>query len=357
MPTNVHYLDVALRTAPNTDIRGTTLSVIQAVDGSPIRGFDFQVRGESLGWDYDSSTDLVFLVDSEGNRVQLTRVGDFWRCVIGPRDLGGARIAPGSTGNRTCFIEVRRGTGATTTGPFTVFLSQDFTITLDRQVGVSPLSLAGCVAWYDAYDDLSTASGTAKSAIDDKAPTDRDLAQSTGVAQPKVKFDTDGAPYWEFDGSDDKMETAFSDVPGLGSGLAQTVIAVARHRSNTGTDDLLQAGGTNGVRLDYDGTNARGVSGADVASTPAGGVGAWTIYTLTKDGSEVTVRRNMVAEVSTASAGAISAGSLVVGASTANPAAYAAMDLKELLIFNTDLSAQNEELMIRALAAKHGISV
>src|SRR3990167_5836456 len=201
--------------------------------------------------------------------------------------------------------------GGGAVGPFTRYVSQDFTVTLDRQIGVNPLSQAGCVAYYDSWDFAATASGTTVPTWDDRSPVDRDLTEATNP--PQVLFDDLGQPYVSFDGSNDELETVLTDIPGLGSGLAQTIIAVIRFKSNTGTDDAFQCGGTNGARLDYDGTNARGMAGADAASTPAAAVGAWAVYTITKDGTNVTVQKNLVAEVSTASAGAIPAGTRGLG--------------------------------------------
>jgi len=355
MPTDANYLSVALRERPTVDVKSTGLNVLQMADGTGNGRVDFKVDGDALGWDYDSSLDTVWLVESSGRRTALSRVGDFWRWAVGATDLYGSAITPGGTGNRTCWIEVQRGTGATTTGPFTRYASADFTITLDRQIGINPFSIGGCVAYYDNWDFASTAPATTVTTWDDKSPVDRDLVEATNP--PLVRFDDLGQPYIEFDGSNDELETVPTDIPGLGSGLAQTIVMVARHRSNSGTDDLFQAGGTNGGRLDYDGTNARGMAGADAASTTAAGVGAWAVYTVTKDGTNVTVQKNLVAEVSTASAGAIAAGTLVLGRSTVNATAFAAFDIKKLAVFNSDLSQNDTDLLVRAWAAECGISI
>lgn len=356
MAQKANYLSVALRATPTVDVVAAGgIAVVQCPDGTSLAYVDFRVTGESFGWEYDSTRDTVWLVESGGARVQLTRVGDWWRWSVGPTDLRSSAFAPGSTNSRTCWLEVQRGTGGTTTGPFTRYLSDEFTVTFDRQVGLTPLALSGCVAYYDSWDLASSASGSSVTNWDDRSLVDRDLVETTNP--PTVQFDDLGQPYISFDGTNDELETTVSDLPGLGSGLAQTVIVLARHKSNSGTDDVLQCGGTNGARLDYDGTNARGVSGADAASTTALAVGAWGIYTITKDGTDVTIQRNLAAEVTTASAGAISPGSLVVGRSTANPTAFAAIDIKKLAVFNSDLNADDTALIVRAWAAEAGISI
>lgn len=356
MAQKANYLSVSLRATPTVDVVSAGgLNVVQVPDGTSMARIDLRVLGEAFGWEYDSTTDTVWIVESGGARVQLTRVGDWWRWSVGPTDLRSSAFAPGSTNSRTCWLEVQRGTGGATTGPFTRYLSDEFTVTFDRQVGLTPLALSGCVAYYDSWDLASSASGSSVTNWDDRSLVDRDLVETTNP--PTLYFDDLGQPYISFDGSNDELETTVSDVPGLGSGLAQTIIVLCRHKANSGTDDLLQCGGTNGARLDYDGTNARGMSGTDAASTTALGVGAWGIYTITKDGTDVTIQKNLASEVSTASTGAISAGTLVLGRSTVNPSAFAAFDVKKVAVFNSDLSSDDTALIVRAWAAEAGITL
>lgn len=74
MAETVGYLDVTTRGSRSSFVSGG-LTVYQPVDASTISGDGvlFDVKGDNVGWYYDSSTDAVYLINSVGDAVQLTR--------------------------------------------------------------------------------------------------------------------------------------------------------------------------------------------------------------------------------------------------------------------------------------------
>ncbi len=324
------------------------LRVQQVVDSDGLGYVDFDLAGREVGWDYASATDTVRMVSSLGQSVALTRVGDFWRWTVDPDDLGTGSTAPGGTASRTCNIVVERTVGADpVTNPPMRWSSRPFALSVERQIGFSPDSVAGLELWLDAYSLVATSDAAAVASWDDKSIYDRDVSEATN--QPTKRTDGQGRPYVLFDGTNDLLTTNWAQF------TAPTTVFVAGQIDSYDATvrGFVQVGGTNGVRIAFDNTNLKGVTGADVANTSLPALDTPFVATASKvAGGAVTIQRNLVAAVSQASAAAVTAGTVQVADTAADSAA--AVAVYELLVYNTVLAAADQARVQRYLMKKWG---
>lgn len=322
--------------------------VAQVIDADGLGYVEFTIDGRGLGWDYSSSTDLVYLVAENGDSVTLSRVGDVFRWTVAPDDLRSAGTAPGSTLSLSCTIIVERTTGADpVTNPPGRWTSREFTVTIDRKQGFSPDSISGLALWLDAYSFASTSAGTAVATWDDKSVYDRDAAQSTGANQPTVQFDGTGRPHVLFDGSNDQMATAWAQF-----GAPCTVFVAAQcDTQDATTRGIVQVGGTGGPRIAFNATNLKALSGTDVANTTLPALDTTFVGTATKaSGGSIKAQYNLVAIVDGGGTQAVTAGVVELGDTTADAAA--AVRIYEVLVFDSVLSAANLAKVQRYLLKK-----
>ncbi len=324
------------------------LRVQQIVDADGLGYVDFEVGGRPLGWDYSSATDTVRLVDTDGHSVALTRVGDYWRWAVDPDDFGSASTPPGGTAARTCNVVVERTAGADpVTNPPQRWSSRPFALSIERQVGFSPDSIAGLGLWLDAYSLVSTADAASVASWDDKSIYDRDVSEATN--QPTKRSDGQGRPYVLFDGSNDLLTTSWAQFA-----APCTVFVAGQIDSYDATvRAFVQVGGSNGVRIAFDNANLKGASGADIADTSLPSLDTPFVATASKvAGGAVTIQRNLVAAVSQASAAAVTAGTVQIADTTADAAA--AVGVYEILVYDSVLSSADQARVQRYLMKKWG---
>ncbi len=316
--------------------------VIQMVDADSINGVDFRVEGRHLLWDYDSATDAVSIETSDGLSKALTRVGDYFRWVVQPDDLGGAAITPNSTGNKTAAIVVTR----TLSGVPTRLASQDFTITLDRQVGFNPHSIAGLGLWLDAYS-LTEAAGAVITTWDDKSPYDRDVTEATN--KPARQNTGEGRPYALFDGTNDVLASTWAKF----KAPCTLFVAAQMVTRNATVRGIAQVGGTNGVRIAFDTSNLKAITGSDVANTTLPELQQYFVATATKAAAgNATIQLGLNAAVTATSTAAVTEGTTQIGDTAADQPGN--FGLFELLIYESVLSAANIEKVVRYLQKKWG---
>lgn len=342
MAETVGYLDVATRGSRSSFVSGG-LTVYQPVDASAIAGDGilFDVKGDDLGWYYNSSTDLVYLINSTGDSVSLTRVGDYWQWLVGPNDLRTPETAPGATSTMTCQIVAERNVA----GVRTRLSSKPFTLNVVRQYGFAPGSIAGLVGHFDAYDLSAIADGAAVPSWDDRTLEDNDLTEATN--RPAKRLTGAGRPFVWFDGTNDVLTSELSHL-----GTACTLFVAGFIDSYDATvRGFVQVGGTNGARLAFNSSNLQGRSGSDVANTSLPALDTWFVGVVTKTASgAITVQRGLNAPASQASTAAVTPGAITVGDTDADSPAN--VGIGEILIYDSVLSASNIERVVRALQNK-----
>lgn len=347
MPIDANALVVSVY-GSSQNVVSQGVRVQQVVDSDGLGLVDFSVDGRAVGWDYNSATDTVSLVATNGTSALLSRVGDYWRWTVGPDDLGTASSAPGASATRTCSVVVERTAGADpVTNPPMRWSSRLFPVTLERQAGFSPDSIAGLELWLDAYSLVGLADAVTVGNWDDQSLYDRDVSEGTNI--PSKRSDGTGRPYVLFNGTNHVLATNWAQFR-----APTTVFVAGQIDSYDGTvRGIVQVGGTNGVRIAFDNTNLKGVTGSDVANTSLPALDTPFVATATKvaDG-EVTIQRNLVAAVSQASTAAVTDGTVQIADTAAD--AVAAVAVYEVLVYNTVLSAADRAKVQRYLMAKWG---
>ncbi len=335
------FLAVKLK-GQTTSFESSGLKVWQPVDAAMIAGDGIllDIKGDDIGWYYNSTTDNVFLITSDGWAVELVRLGDYWQWVVGASDLGSGATDPGSLMSKTAQIVVERTVG----GVRSKLTSKDFALSVERQYGFVAGSIAGLAAHFDAYD-LTEADAAVVTTWQDKGQYNRDVTEATN--KPTKTSTGLGRPFVAFDGTNDLLTSTLADV-----GLACTAFVVAKIGSyDATTRGILQVGGTNGARLAFNSTNLKGLSGADVANTTLPALDAWFVAVITKTASgAITVQKGTAAAVSTASVAAVTAGTIGMGDTVADAAAD--VDVAEVIIYDSVLTATQIERTVRSLQNK-----
>lgn len=338
------YLTVALA-GSTANLIGSGLQVPLIIDADMIAGAGvlFDVKGDDFDWYFDSGTDVVQLVSTDGFQVLLTRKGDYFQWLPDPEDLGAAAAAIGSTVTKSCQLVVERSTA----GVRTRLTSRPFSVILDRRYGFTPQSISGLIGWYDAYDLSAISAGAAVPSWPDKTLLNRDLAEATN--QPDKAVTEAGRPYVNFNGTNDLLASTLADA-----GLASTVFVVASIDSYDATvRGIVQVGGTNGARIAFDNANLKGISGSDVANGTLPSLDAWFAAVATKTASgAITIQKGLGAPVSQASTAAVTPGTVGLGDTAADSAAD--VRIAEVVIYDSVLSAGNIERVMRYLMAKWG---
>lgn len=336
------YLDVKLKGKATSFTTGG-LTVYQPVDADYIGGDGllFDVKGDDLEWYFDSSTDSVYLINTDGDAVALTRKGDYFQWIVGANDLRTPATAPNSDASMTCQIVAERNTA----GVRTRLTSKSFTLTVKRQLGFTPGSISGLVAHYDAYDLTANAEGASLATWDDRSLNDNDLTEATN--KPTVSYTGAGRPFVSFDGTNDLLTSELTNV-----GTACTVFVVAKIDTTDATvRGIVQVGGTNGARIAFDNSNLKGISGSDIANTSLPATGEWFVAVATKTASgAITIQKGTASAVSQASSAAVTQGAIVLGDTPAD--AVADCGVTELLVYDSVLSATIIERTVRALQIK-----
>lgn len=347
-----NYLTVSVYGSSTTSLIGNGLQVSQTVDADGLGYVDFKVDGRALGWDYDGgTTDRVELIDQDtGDVVALTRAGDYFRWTMNPDDLRGAGVEPGSTFSRSCRIVVTRTTGGDTASNAPGrWESEAFTVTVDRGIGFSPDLISGLVLHLDAYDFIDTASSTAVSSWEDRSKYGRDVSQGTGANQPTVTFDGTGRPHLLFDGSNDELDTVWAQY-----GDPCTVIVAAQIDSaDATTRGIVQVGGTGGVRIGFNSSNLKVLTGSDSQNTTLPSLDTPFVAAATKAASgDAKVQLNLNAQVTATSTQAVTDGTVQIGKTAADSAA--AIRVYEVIVYDSVISAENIARVVRALMKKWG---
>lgn len=343
MAQTVGYLDVFLKGQSSSFVTGG-LTVYQPIDSSYIAGDGvlFKISGEDLGWYYDSSTDLAFLITQDSDAVALTRKGDWWQWIVGANDLRTPATAPNSDATMTAQLVIERNSSGTRTR----LTSKPFTLTVKRQFGFVAGSISGLVAHYDAYDLTSIAENAVVPTWDDRSLNDNDLTEATN--RPTKMLTGAGRPFVDFDGTNDILTSELANL-----GTACTCFVVAKIGSWDGTTrGIIQIGGTNGGRIAFNSSNLKGISGSDTANTslPAA-LDTWFVATMTKTASgAITIQKGTGSEVSQASTAAVTAGAITVGDTAAD--AIADCSVAEIIVYDSVLSATNIERVVRSLQQK-----
>lgn len=333
-------------------LRGETSSFVsaglivpQAVDADAIAGDGilFDVKGEDFGWWYNSSTDTVLIVTTDGFSEALTRYGDYFQWIIGANDLGSPATAPGASVSKTARIVVERLTAGAGTA-ITRLESQSFALTIERARAFSPQSIDGLVLWVDAYD-LTEAVAAVIASWDDKTLFERDMDEATN--KPTRRNTGAGRPYALFDGSNDLLTSVLADL-----GTACTIAFAGFIDTYDATvRGVVQVGGTNGARLAFDNANLKGISGSDIANTTLPSLDTWFVGIVTKTASgAITVQKGTAAAVSAASSAAVTAGAVVMADTPADAAA--AIGAGELCVYNSVLTAAQINSLVRYLQTK-----
>jgi len=229
----------------------------------------------------------------------------------------------------------------------------------------APTDIAGLQLWLDANDaaTITQASG-AVSQWNDKSGNTRHFTQATGANQPITGTRTiNGKNALDFDGTNDALVNASMFALGNAS---STTFCVAFTDTNTAQQSLWAFGSSDDLAFIYDNTRKL-YRNADVGATPFRGEspnstavdtlshinftrknGA-TSYNMAHDGSPLLGLNGGVS--------AITSTSIVLGNQTAG-SSFRAFNgcIAEFIVYDTDLSTANRNLVGNYLATKWGIT-
>lgn len=354
MAIEANFLTVYVKNSESSSLAVQGLRVAQIVDADGLGYVDLRVIGTHLGWDYDGgTTDRVELVSDTGDVITLTRVGDYFRWTVTPEDLRGGENEPGDTFTSVCQVVVTRTTsGDTAANAPGRWTSREFTVTVDRKIGFSPDKIAGLQAWFDGYSFVADAAGTLEASWDDKSVYDRDLAQGTGANQPAKQTDGKGRPHLLFDGSNDQLDTAWVQF-----GDPCTVFVVAQIDSyDATTRGLVQVGGTGGVRIAFNSSNIKVLTGSDSANDTLPALDTTFVACATKAASgDAKISVNLGSQQTASSTQAVTDGLLGIGKTAADSAA--ACRIYEVVVYDTVLSSEDRARVTRYLMKKWGVGI
>lgn len=331
----------------SSSLTGAGLGLTEGTDGAPINPVNISVLDSTGEWvDDGGTTDTVWLETSEGAVKQLTRHIPYYTISLSPDDLNTAGLNPGSTKTVTAWIVVRRQTGSAPSSVETIAQSASFPVTITKQRTFSPsmLASANCIGWFSSMDGVisALADNTSIASWVDMSASGRDLSEATNQPRKKTKGNKQ-QPYVNFDGVNDVLTSVLADA-----GLACTVAALVKFEVTDATKrTIIKIGGANGLEIGSDSTNIYGRSGSDVASTPRPADGTWYVVVGTKAaGGAVTIQKNRVTAVSTASSAVVTPGAVQVGGGSNFPNA----DVIEFMVFDGVLNAADIERAVLYLA-------
>lgn len=187
------------------DSGGMTIIIPTSADSGQVVKFDAQY------WRIPQTyvaTDVLYLsaYNSDTKRTveyPLTYTGNLWEYTPDSTHFDAAGIRPGYSDTWTAQFLLRSDTG---TGAAPIAMSDTFTLTVKRAIGISPAKFGTLAGWWDAWDLTSNTSGSSTVATwSDKSGLDRDITEGTN--KPTYYTDVIGRPMLRFDGTNDVMAT------------------------------------------------------------------------------------------------------------------------------------------------------
>ncbi|MBI4496308.1 MAG: hypothetical protein HY689_00180 [Chloroflexi bacterium] len=229
--------------------------------------------------------------------------------------------------------------------------------------------IAGCRLWVAADNIGPQADGNLISTWTDQSGQGNHLTTS-GTTRPTFQNDiVNGKPVVRFDGSNDELKSTAASLINVFSGndLPHTVIAVIRLRGASGGNDSpwIWASKVSSTQRHFYGAHlgnsshllVRSDDSAQTTTTEAGTVSQnWHIYSWVFSGTAISLFRSRSTIVSSSAMdrAAVTVDEFRLGGSKtgADP-----IDIAEVVIYNTALSAANREQVERYLSVKYGITV
>lgn len=211
----------------------------------------------------------------------------------------------------------------------------------------TPTSIAGLAAWYDASQIPSLADGDPVASWADLSGNSRTLSQGTSAARPTYKTAIqNGRAIVRFDGVDDFMQSGVFT-------LAQpiNVFIVVNWRTNAADASALD--GLSGITMLIRQQASRQINvfaGVDL-SGPASVTDVWRQYGVVFSGASSEIRVDGGAATA-GNAGTGSPGGLTVGARGGAGSAFGAVDIAEVLAYDSALSTVNRQSVEAYLKTK-----
>lgn len=362
MGTAINFLDVYARGNLGKELSSTSgIDVSQACDGAPINGVDFVLDYDASKLEYDSTKDKVYLVsedDGWGEELSAVGGGQFFRWAISPFDLNMHVNAPSKTVvAKNAHIAIRRNTSGTS---YVAAKSKNFIINVTRERTFSPFVYSGLLAWYNAYDLVSSPGyGTNNVGTwSDKSLGGYDVTEGTNKPSLiKLPNDCPGV-FFDVAGTNQKLTSSLATLV-----HPLTVHAVVRYRTSTGTfSPFVTIGGTNCLRIGVDNTNviakvaAGSTTKAKSSDSSAAADMKTFVVTVTYNATDLTVKVNNNTAATSAVATALDAGAILFGANGTD--GEPSVDVMSLIAYNSVITdAATLANIIGSLGAEFGVSV
>lgn len=355
MAKEVNFLSLKLRQGL-VDPVGSGVDVSLVADSDGILGADFGVSYEALPFDYNSSTDTIRIVCSNGWGKTLTRVGDWFRWTVTPSDLSMFDVSPGTNTLKSCHIAFER----TASGVRTSLKSKSFNVNVHKERRFSPLDISGCIGWFSPYDFGSTTQDASLTSWADKSLGGLDFNLIGAVAPTISKLPND---YPVLKLVTTPVRKLYTTVAHLKD--PYTIFGIARYNGvSDGTfRKFITLGGTNGVRIGVDSINFIAKSGAGSTTLSRGTIAndyKAFAYMVQYDHTNLVLQLLDVTggTGTTATSGvtnAVTAGTLIIGDDAAD--AQGEWQVGDIIIYNNaSLSSDNKQQIIRSLCSLAGIT-
>lgn len=217
----------------------------------------------------------------------------------------------------------------------------------------SPAAIAGMMVWFEADAITGLNDGDAVSTWPDSSSNGSDLTQSTGSNKPVYKTGiVNGRPVVRFDGTDDKMATE-----ALTQAQPITSFVVARTNAPAGgSHHTLWSNGSGGIQHYLTLTDGfHSMWGGSALTGTTDRTQGWHVFEAVYNGASSVGAIDGITDpaVGNVGAGDFSASALQVGT---NNASFLGGDVAEVILYDSELSADDREAVRGYLLLKYGIA-
>lgn len=227
----------------------------------------------------------------------------------------------------------------------------------------SPTMITGLQAWFNADAITGLVDSDPLTTWNDTSGNGNHATQGTAGFKPLYKTNVvNTKPAIRFDGTDDVLTTTAS----LSYGTTMTALVVSRSTGGTYTDGqgLLNSddGGTRIFQLRYGTSSSMWAfsfaSGGAALDDTSATVTDWNVISHVRRTTNTEVYVNGDSAAATAVSGTQNTGSIAlnVGVTFSTSIGFLTGDIAEILLYNSELSVENHDLVGEYLADKYGLT-
>jgi len=230
-------------------------------------------------------------------------------------------------------------------------------LAISAAVPFVPTDVTGLKLWLDASDagTITKDGSDFVSEWRDKTSESNDVAQATGSKQPLwVDNDQNNLAVIKFDGSDDFLNrTTFTS--GLISQANNTFVVCKMPSSSTGSSGYVYDGATTRQIFNHNNisTNSDYIifAGSVLGGSTTVDTTNFLLYSLLFNGASSALRKSRSALIS-GDAGTDGFNGITLGAATGGGSNFSNLEIAEILVYDSDLSDANRDLVEAYLEAK-----